>query len=109
MLTALAEGWEGLILKQMLELSWLLPRAPEHLVAFSHSESPDSATDLDPANAIANSFTVWEVCTLKCKHFDHGSSYTKAEWWVGYAPMWHPSNLLGWQQSPVQQIPSAYA
>lgn len=41
MLTALAEGWEGLILKQMLELSWLLPRAPEHLAAFSHSESPD--------------------------------------------------------------------
>lgn len=41
MLTALAEGWEWLILKQMLELSWLLPRAPEHLVAFSHSESPD--------------------------------------------------------------------
>lgn len=41
MLTALVEGWEGLILKQMLELSWLLPRAPEHLVAFSHRESPD--------------------------------------------------------------------
>lgn len=38
---ALAEGWEGLILKQMLELSWLLPRAPEPLVAFSHSEIPD--------------------------------------------------------------------
>lgn len=41
MLTSLAEGWEGLIFKQMLELSWLLPRAPEPLVAFSHSESPD--------------------------------------------------------------------
>lgn len=41
MLTSLAERWEGLILRQMLEFSWLFPRAPEPLVAFSHSESPD--------------------------------------------------------------------
>lgn len=57
MLTALAEGWEGLILEQALELFWLPPTAREHLVAFSHSEQPWLyAMYLDPANATENLF-----------------------------------------------------
>lgn len=80
MLTALAEGWEGLILKQMLELSWLLPRAPEPLVAFSHSESPDRVQ----CTWILQ--MPWQTCLL-----------------FGWSV---PSNANIWTMDPPMQVPS---
>lgn len=54
MLTALAEGWEGLILEQALELFWLPPTAPEHLVTVNNPDSMQCTWMLQ---------MLWQTCT----------------------------------------------